>query len=86
MLKMSDAYEKRADDEKIVKRNQHPDFDKVQASRPDWSNSEWHYTKTKDPTWKWGQGANDGGESLKKGHIEIDPYEEGSQSPVLPFP
>jgi hypothetical protein len=63
----------------LGKRTLHPDFDKVQASRPDWSRNEWHYTKTKDPGWKWGQGANDGGESLKKGHIEIDPYEEGSQ-------
>jgi len=78
MLKMSDAHEKRTDEEKTVKRSRHPDFDKVQASRPDWSSNEWHYTKTKDPTWKWGQGANDGGESLKKSHIEIDPYEEGS--------
>ncbi|KAI9783102.1 MAG: hypothetical protein M1839_004271 [Geoglossum umbratile] len=71
---MADA---RTDEEKPVERNRHPDFNTVQASRPDWSSNEWHYTKTKDPTWKWGQGANDGGESLKKNHIEIDPYEEG---------
>lgn len=74
---MSDAYE--------IKHNLHPDFNKVQASRPDWSNKEWHYSKTKDPTWRWGQGASDGGESLKKGHIEINPYEEGSQSSLCQY-
>jgi hypothetical protein len=79
---MSDAPRKRTSEE-TLKRTPHPDFDKVQALRPDWSSNAWHYTKTKDPTWKWGQGANDGGESLRKGHIEIDPYEEGSQFPYI---
>jgi flavin reductase (DIM6/NTAB) family NADH-FMN oxidoreductase RutF len=66
------------DSEKTVKRNPHPDFKKVEASRPDWdSKSEWHYTKTKNPDWKVGQGANDGGECLNKKHIEIDPYADG---------
>ena len=56
----------------------HPDFAKVQASRPDWRHEEsWHFTKTIDPDWKLGRGANDGGESLKKKHVEIDPYEDG---------
>ncbi|SMQ54564.1 unnamed protein product [Zymoseptoria tritici ST99CH_1A5] len=72
------THEQMYDAEKAIKRNPHPDFKKVEASRPDWdSAAEWHYTKTKNPSWKAGQGANDNGESLKKKHIEIDPYEEG---------
>ena len=72
------AHQQRQDAEKTVGRNPHPDFAKVQASRPDWAEtSQWHFTKTRDPEWKLGKGANDGGESLKKNHIEIDPYEEG---------
>ena len=68
----------RADAEKKIGRNPHPDFAKVQASRPEWAeSSQWHFTKTRDPEWKLGKGANDGGESLKKNHIDIDPYEEG---------
>lgn len=72
------GHEQRFDQEKTVKRNPHPDFKKVEASRPDWEEkSTWHFTKTKQPGWKLGQGANDGGESLKKKHVEIDPYEVG---------
>ena len=72
------AHEQRFDQEKIVQRNPHPDFKQVESSRPDWPNhSDWQFTKTKQPDWKLGQGANDGGECLKKDHVEIDPYEEG---------
>lgn len=72
------AHELRADSEKTIQRNPHADFAKVQASRPDWPEyTERRFTKTKDPSWKPGQGGNDGGESLKKDHVEIDPYEEG---------
>ncbi|MCJ1277093.1 hypothetical protein MMC21_004902 [Puttea exsequens] len=72
------AHEHRLDQESSIKRNPHPDFAKVEASRPDWSSEDaFHFTKTKQPGWKLGQGANDNGESLKKKHIEIDPYEEG---------
>ncbi|KAF6232881.1 hypothetical protein HO173_008844 [Letharia columbiana] len=72
------GHEQRFDQEKAVKRNPHPDFNKVEASRPDWAErSEWHFTKTKRPGWKLGQGANDGGGSLQKKHVEINPYEEG---------
>ncbi|KAF2756841.1 hypothetical protein EJ05DRAFT_493399 [Pseudovirgaria hyperparasitica] len=67
-----------ADAEKFIKRNPHPDFKGVEASRPKWDESlEWKYTKTRDPDWKLGGGANDGGRSLEKNHIEIDPYQEG---------
>ena len=72
------SHEQRFDQEKAVKRNPHPDFKKVEASRPDWSEkSELHFTKTKKPGWKLGEGASDGGKSLKKKQVEIDPYEEG---------
>ena len=66
------------DSESHVRRNPHPDFKSVEASRPDWSeDSQFHFIKTKQPDWKPGQGANDGGASLKKEHVDFDPYEEG---------
>ncbi|MCJ1476167.1 hypothetical protein MMC13_004832 [Lambiella insularis] len=72
------AHERRTDSEKTIQRNPHPDFGKVQASRPVWPEyPEREFTKTKDPDWKPGQGGNDGGESLRKDHVEIDPYQEG---------
>ena len=68
----------RADAEKHIKRNPHPDFKKVEASRPDYNDHDGlKFTKTKETNWKPGQGANDGGASLKKKHVEIDPYAEG---------
>jgi flavin reductase (DIM6/NTAB) family NADH-FMN oxidoreductase RutF len=58
--------------------HQHPDFKKVEASRPDWTdNPDFKFTKTKQTSWKPGDGANDNGASLNKKHIEIDPYEPG---------
>lgn len=71
--------EHKLDAEATIKRNPHGDFKKVEASRPNWdtSRSGFQYTKTKDPEWQFGDGATDGGESLKKKHIAIDPYEEG---------
>ncbi|KKK27241.1 hypothetical protein ARAM_004831 [Aspergillus rambellii] len=54
------------------------DFENVQAARPAWNHdAEPTYFKPPKPDWKEGDGGNDGGESLKKNHIEIDPYEEG---------
>ncbi|KAJ5158115.1 FMN-binding split barrel-related protein [Penicillium coprophilum] len=54
------------------------EFEKTQASRPDFRrDAEITYTKSPNPKWKEGDGANDGGESLKKDHVEIDPNEEG---------
>ncbi|KAI9701192.1 MAG: hypothetical protein M1836_001861 [Candelina mexicana] len=69
--------EGRMDSNKAAGHNSHPDFEKVQGSRPDWRDLKWNFTKTVDPNWKLGQGGNDGGESLKKEHVEIDPYQEG---------
>ena len=75
---MKDIYDSQIDGEKYVKRNPHPDFKKVEESRPIWNETlNWNYTKTRKPDWKPGEGGNDGGESLQKKHIEIDPYEEG---------
>ena len=72
------AHEHRHDQESVVQRNPHPDFKGVEASRPDWAeDAELRFTKTRQPGWKLGQGANDGGESLQKKHVEIDPYEQG---------
>ncbi|KAF1986778.1 hypothetical protein K402DRAFT_420842 [Aulographum hederae CBS 113979] len=68
----------KADAEKAIQRNPHPDFKKVEASRPDWTaDAPFHYTKTVKPDWTPGTGGNDNGESLKKEHVGIDPYEEG---------
>lgn len=54
------------------------DFEKVQASRPDFRrDAEVTFTKSPNPTWKQGDGANDGGECLKKDHVEIDPHADG---------
>jgi len=66
------------DAEKHIQRNPHPDFKRVEATRPDWPEyPERLFVKTANPNWKPGQGGNDKGESLKKNHVEIDPYENG---------
>ncbi|KAI8677345.1 Flavin-Reduct domain-containing protein [Fusarium sp. Ph1] len=62
-----------------VKRNPHPDFKGVEASRPEWNTeSKFRYTKTVNPDWKFGDGANklQEGDAGKK-HVAIDPHEEG---------
>lgn len=67
-----------ADTGKDVPASRHPDFKAVEASRPSWREDvSPNYTKTRKPDWKPGEGATDGGESLKKKHVEIDPYAEG---------
>lgn len=72
------AHEQMMDSEKHVRRNPHGNFKDVEASRPDWNTQDtWAFTKTKDPSWRPGQGANDGGECLKHGHVDIDPYQDG---------
>ncbi|KAF2153478.1 hypothetical protein K461DRAFT_278288 [Myriangium duriaei CBS 260.36] len=66
------------DAEQSVKRNPHGDFNKVQASRPDWDSSRtFTFSKVPSPDWKYGSGGNDHGASLSKTHVEIDPYAEG---------
>lgn len=65
-----------------INRNPHPDFKKVEASRPEWEETpSFHYTKTADPNWKFGQGRNalrDEGKDNK--HISIDPFAEDRSS------
>ncbi|KAM0665176.1 hypothetical protein ACQRIU_005437 [Beauveria bassiana] len=62
-----------------INRNPHPDFKKVEASRPEWEADQgFHYTKTADPQWTFGQGRNslrDAGASQP--HVAIDPHAEG---------
>ena len=65
------------DAESTIKRNPHGDFGKVQAGRPDFERKPWTFSKTLDPNWTYGSGGNDGGQSLKKDHVEIDPYSDG---------
>jgi flavin reductase (DIM6/NTAB) family NADH-FMN oxidoreductase RutF len=61
-----------------VKRNPHGNFKEVEASRQDWrEDSTWTVYKTKNPSWKPGQGSNDNGEWKKHKHIAIDPYQDG---------
>ncbi|KAF2124759.1 hypothetical protein P153DRAFT_370671 [Dothidotthia symphoricarpi CBS 119687] len=65
----------RTDAEKAIKRNPHPDFKSVEASRPPFDQgSSWHFTQTPSPNWKPGSGANT---SSSKGHRQIDPYAPG---------
>lgn len=83
------------DAEQHVQRNPHPDFKSVEATRPDWADSPgFHYTKTRAPDWKLGQGASSDGDGdgdgdgegegeekkKKKEQIQIDPYAEGRPS------
>ncbi|KAI1879752.1 hypothetical protein JX265_002706 [Neoarthrinium moseri] len=66
-----------------IKRNPHPDFKKVEASRPDWDrDASFRFTKTAAPGWKFGDGAN-GLYPAPAGakHVEIDPYEPGRPAP-----
>ena len=71
----------RADAESSIKRNPHPDFHTLEKSRPPFTDDaqDVKFTQTKSPGWIPGQGGNDGGASLEKKHVEIDPYEEGRQ-------
>ncbi|KAI1275132.1 hypothetical protein F5Y07DRAFT_371299 [Xylaria sp. FL0933] len=59
--------------------SRHPDFKTVEASRPDWDTSaRFRHTKTVDPNWTFGQGANNlDADAATAKHISIDPYEEG---------
>lgn len=64
-----------------VKRNPHPDFNKVEQERPSFNKDDtWKYTQSPDVNWKVGSGAtSDEWKHHKK--ISIDPYGEG-RSPV----
>lgn len=72
------AAEKTAAWEKSIQRNPHPDFKKVEASRPPFNPSTtFTYTQTPDPNWQFGTGANSNhppSDTTTKKHIPIDPY------------
>lgn len=71
-------HEQKLDAEATIKRNPHGDFKTIEGSRDKWDGSrEWKYTQTPAPGWQLGSGGNDGGASLKKSHLEIDPYQDG---------
>lgn len=71
-------HEQMADSEKKIQRNPHGNFKDVEASRPHFDDSRsFHYTQTKKPSWKPGDGANDNGACLQKKHVAIDPYADG---------
>ena len=67
----------RLDAEAEIKRNPHPDFKGVEASRPDFNtSSKFHYTKTPSPNWTPGTGANTPAAANLQ-HRQIDPYAPG---------
>ncbi|KAK6464691.1 hypothetical protein DFJ63DRAFT_311987 [Scheffersomyces coipomensis] len=67
--------------ESQVKRNPHPDFKKVENSRPPFDDDlNWKYTQIPNKDWKIGSGANDPTWSEHK-KITIDPYGE-NRNPV----
>lgn len=79
------AAERTAAWEKSIQRNPHPDFKKVEASRPPFDSSKTiTFTQTPDPNWRFGSGPNsthstagkDQQEEEKK-HVVIDPYAPG---------
>jgi flavin reductase (DIM6/NTAB) family NADH-FMN oxidoreductase RutF len=65
------------DAEATIKRNPHPDFEKVQASRPDADpNRTFTFSKTLHPEWKYGSGSSN---PSNASHISIDPYAPNRQ-------
>jgi len=53
-------------------------FDRDGSSKPSWKPTRpISVIQNPAPEWKYGEGANDNGESLAKSHVEIDPFEEG---------
>jgi hypothetical protein len=71
-------HERMADAEKAMQRNPHPDFAKVEASRPPFhADAGLTYTQTVKTDWKYGGGANNEKDGEGKKHIKIDPYAEG---------
>ena len=58
--------------------SKHPNFKEVEATRPDFDHkAPIKIVKSPNPSWKYGQGVNDGGASLWKKHVEIDPLAQG---------
>lgn len=78
MAESKSQIQQRHDAEALIKRNPHGNFKEVEAGRQPFDHEKkWNLKQTVKPDWKYGDGANDNGECLKKDHVEIDPYEEG---------
>ncbi|KAI0380974.1 hypothetical protein F5Y04DRAFT_256420 [Hypomontagnella monticulosa] len=61
----------------------HPDFKKIEASRPDWDKeARLRVTKAPNPSWSLGDGANRlyDPSDAEKNHICLDPHESGRPS------
>ncbi|KAH8176559.1 flavin reductase like domain-containing protein [Sarocladium implicatum] len=55
-----------------------PDFKVVEASRPEFdSSSQFRFTRSPNPTWTFGSGANGEHPTTPASHVAIDPYAEG---------
>lgn len=70
------AHEQHLDAEQVIKRNPHPDFKKVEASRPPFPAPPpdgFHYTQVPDPNWTLGSGAN---HLLNQDAVENHPHRE----------
>lgn len=68
------------DKESLVNRNPHPDFNLVQSQRPNYDHDDsWHLTKTPNPDWKIGDGANSDHWKDKE-FLSIDPSEAGRET------
>lgn len=65
--------------ESQIKRNPHPDFKKVESSRPPFDTATtFHYTQTPQPSWSLGHGPNTPRPPPStQQHISIDPYASG---------
>lgn len=67
-----------------INRNPHPDFKSVESSRAEWEvDTSFHYTKTPQPDWSYGAGANQlrTEDDKQKKHIAIDPQAEDRPGP-----
>ncbi|KAG6197888.1 hypothetical protein E4U10_007674 [Claviceps purpurea] len=64
----------------------HPDFQKVQASRPRPSNPPFTFTQTSNTNWTFGSGANNNNTTTTSqeppDHISIDPYDPLRSAPL----
>jgi hypothetical protein len=66
------------DKEALIKRNPHRDFPAVEASRPDYDHAaSWSASKTPNPKWGPGDGANGPKTNWDGPLVHIDPQEPG---------
>ena len=79
---MSTQPPEKHDAESTIKRNPHPDFAKVQATRPDFdTNDEFTFSKTPNPDWQYGSGSTNPSPHT---HISINPNDP-SRPPALNY-